>query len=108
MKYYYGTEEDEILTHTNIHDFIDDYIGYDEPLPIIIGEVKVNRNEHRFCKFENVFTEDCGKTWCNDYQPRNGKNGICKHLTWGLSETGRKWKLTENGLEKISKRREKK
>jgi len=108
MKYYYGTEEDEMLTYTNIHDFIDDYIGCDEPLPVIIAEFKVNINEHRFCKFENVFTEDCGETQCDDYKPRNGKNGICKYLTWGLSETGRKWKLTENGLEKISPRRKKK
>lgn len=43
---------------------------------------------------------DCGRM-CHNYKPRNGKNGICKELTWCFKQTGKKFKLTKNGLEPL-------
>jgi hypothetical protein len=49
--------------------------------------------------------EECTKKLCNDYIPRNGKNGVCKHrgnlCTWGTPhlydvETGKELPLPED------------
>lgn len=76
---------------------------------IIMVEMVISRKSgERYCKEYNKFTNytGCGKKWCEKYEPRNGKNGICKYQTWGRIETGREWKVFKDGsYEKISGRK---
>jgi hypothetical protein len=39
-----------------------------------------------------VESEDCGKT-CEQYSPKNGKSGMCKHKSLTLFECGKKVKV---------------
>lgn len=98
--YYYGLADDEEYYHTDIDSAYEDIKNeYDEDGigMTIIEMVKSKKSGMRWCEKECKFIEYsgfCGKFECDDYQPRNGKNGICKHLSWGLVETGRKFKIT--------------
>jgi len=44
---------------------------------------KIKVEGMRFCKIDGMFehfSDACGRNWCNNYDPRNGKSGCCKHL----------------------------
>ena len=46
------------------------------------------------------------KNNCNHHEPANKIKGPCKYLSYGLVETGRKWKLyRDETFEKISSRK---
>lgn len=110
MKYYYGLEDQEIYTATDQYEALEEIIKeYTDFIGIEIIEMRPSRKSGIvYCLREREFIEEsgwCGKT-CESYQPRNGKNRICKNHSWGLWETGRKWKITgKNELKKISGRR---
>jgi len=78
---------------------------------IIIECVISKKSNIKVCLYENEFIEvcspgDCNSNDCFQYEPRNGKNGICVHRSYGLIETGRKWhKLKDGTIKKISSRR---
>jgi hypothetical protein len=111
-KYYYGAEDEEIYTHENINDAIDEitsnmWEGSNEPC-VMVEMVNSRKSEATFCIYHNEFLEtvDCGRSWCDEYEPRNKKNGICKYHSYGLIETGRKWKVYHGGtIKKISGRK---
>jgi len=44
---------------------------------------------------EDCYAEGCGKV-CPDYEPRNGKNGRCKHHRNTYNQTNKMFRLTEN------------
>lgn len=75
----------------------------------IYEAIRSRSSDGHWCQSEHDIiynTSDlCGKSNCPDYEPRNRKKGICKHLFWCLVETGRKWKLYPDGrYEKIASR----
>ena len=104
--------EQEIYTAVDPYDVVDhlELIGENE-IGIEIIEMKGSRKSGcTYCAVTNSFPSEqlgwCGND-CEEYKPRNRKNGICKHLTCGLIETGRKWIITENGLKKVAGRKRK-
>lgn len=110
MKYFYGLEDQEIYTATDEYEALEEIendFGEKEMIGLIIVEMKSSRKSgNAYCSKEACFLESgwCGYD-CDSYQPRNLKNGICKHHGWGLVRTGRKWKITgKDELEKISGR----
>jgi len=49
--------------------------------------------EYFFCLHHlevGVSGESCGKNWCENYIPNNGKNGRCKHYGYVYENTGKK------------------
>ena len=46
------------------------------------------------------YETDCGFL-CPDYDPCNGKSGRCRHSKIPYIETGRKYRLTYDGLEPV-------
>jgi len=112
-KYFYGVEDCEYYSATDLDAAYEEIRDYDFdgyfPLGVIIIEMVKSRGGERWCNEEQTFTESgyCGQFECGEkYKPRNGKNGICKHLTYGLMATGRKWIITgEYEYKKISSRR---
>ena len=93
-KYYYGQPGEEIYSYLEYEDCIDELNFIDDDTEfIIIVEMKVSNKAERFCMEYQEFEPDCGIHQCGSYKARNGINGICTHLTYGLIETGRKWKL---------------
>jgi hypothetical protein len=51
--------------------------------------VKIKVEGYMFCQLYGMGESGyCGKRWCKDYQPRNGKSGICKHQG-SLYESGK-------------------
>ena len=108
MTYFYGESNQEIYTDTNLKEAIHNILDHmvDDEYRIIV-EMKVSRKNERFCMYEKDFIGNfqCGN-WCNNYSPRNGKNGICKYQSWGLEKTGREWKVFLDGsYKKISGRK---
>ena len=112
-QYYYGLEDQEIYSADDPYQVFEEIEGdYDEQemIDMIIVEMVVSRKSGmRWCMEDNIFIEyygHCGLN-CEDYEPRNGKSGICKHQSWGLIETGRKWEITgKDQLRKISGRKQ--
>ena len=101
--YFYGVEDAEYYSCDDIDSAYEEIRDYNcmgdekETIGMIIVEMVHSRNGERWCNVEQLFTESeyCGQFECGDkYKPRNGKNGICKHLTYGLVPTGRKWEIT--------------
>lgn len=43
-------------------------------------------------------SDNCGVGNCDDYKPRNGKNGCCIHLVNGYEPSGPMFTLTKYGL----------
>ena len=74
------------------------------------GEVEIILQEARrligsdfmWCKKQGECVErgsySCGKLECNDYKPRNGKNGCCIHLINSYEPSGPELFLTKDGL----------
>jgi hypothetical protein len=107
QKFFYGKKHDSFYSCEELKECVDelDDIEDDEDY-IVIVEMKVSNKETRYCGVDIDYWEpECGINNCSHYTPRNGKNGICKHLTYGLTETGASWKLYRNEhFEKISSR----
>jgi len=43
-----------------------------------------------FCKYYlevGTVGESCGKNWCENYEPNNGKNGRCRHYGYVYEQT---------------------
>lgn len=110
-RYYYGLEDQVTYTATDPYEVFEELeIDYDdqEIIGMIIVEMVVSRKYGmQWCMEDSLFVEDSDScSWCKKYEPRNGKNGICKHRSWGLIETGRRWEITgKNQLKKISGRK---
>lgn len=110
--YFYGLEDQEEYYNTDIdsvYEELKDYhLGGDSSEYIgieIIELVKSKKSGIRWCVEYKVFIEG-GCKYCDQYNPRNGKNGICKNLSWSLIDTGRRWKITgEYQYKKISGRK---
>lgn len=66
-------------------------------------EEEINKNADRYCTMHDFFTSegDCGFKNCRDYEPKNGKNGMCVHKTFSYTKTGRKFKLTKDEFVEI-------
>ena len=96
--YYYGVEGENTYHCTDLAAAIEWYDGdYDEPYEII-ELISSKKSGSRCCKHINDFIEECSENNCgNDYEPRNGKNGICKSLTWCLIETGKRFLINPAG-----------
>ncbi len=46
-----------------------------------------------FCKYHlevGEVAQSCGKQWCENYVPNNGKNGRCKHYGYVYEQTDKK------------------
>ena len=67
-----------------------------------IEAVKREYGGNMWCRRAERFIEkgDCGRV-CDTYQPCNGKNGRCRNLQNGFKKTGKKFLLTESGLQLI-------
>lgn len=111
--YYYGLEDEEEYYNTDIceaYELIRDYnCGGDvkETLGLEIIEMVASKiSGIRWCNKHKYFEPECSIFECEkDYKPVNGKNGICKHLSWSLIATGRKWVITgDHKYKKISGR----
>lgn len=78
----------------------DDFIGYIE-----LEEMKIDKKAERFCTLFCEFLDDgdCGVKACKKYIPKNGLKGKCVYKTFSLTGTGKKFRLTNNGLELIQK-----
>jgi hypothetical protein len=112
--YYYGIGNEEYYCNTDIdsaYEEIRDYLCYGDKLACVgieISEmVKSIKSGVRWCNKIEEFEPECGYCCgCDEYKPRNGKNGICKHLSWGLVETGARWIITgDYEYKKISGRK---
>ena len=109
--YYYGLEGEETYYHDNLHDFLET-IEEDKTASIIVEMKTTNDKDYpRQCSREDGFFIDnsrdyCGNNNCENYAPRNGKNGICEYNRCSLRETGRKWQIIDdnNNIKKISGR----
>ena len=109
-KYFYGLEGQERYTAKDPYEALEELDpDYDEieRIGLEIVEMKVSRKSGcTYCSTTDTFPSEnpgwCGKG-CEHYTPRNGKNGICKNVSYGLMETDRKWiVLCGNRLKKIS------
>lgn len=86
-------------------------MGDDDDFLIMVEVIESSKSGQRYCNKNNQFTDnmkciDYCYDYSNDYTPRNGKWGICKHLSWGCIETGREWKVYPDGsYKKISGRK---
>lgn len=110
-KYLYGEPYDDIYQFEDYDDcaehIADAEMGPDDDFLIMVEVMISKKSGERYCMDYKAFTDNhkCGN-WCDGYEPRNGKNGICAHQTWGCIETGRKWKVFPDGsYEKISGRK---
>lgn len=65
-----------------------------------IYQMKRNLGGEMWCVKHGYCIEkgDCGKV-CDEYKPRNMKNGRCYYLDNTFTQTGKKFLVTETGLE---------
>lgn len=77
-KFYFRTLDDEVCYHLENHmdDAKDEGLAYIE----LYQAQRENVNGMFYCTAVNECTEEgmCGKI-CDDYSPKNGKSGICRH-----------------------------
>ena len=75
---------------------------------IELWEMKRDYGGPMWCKLKQEFSEYtdecCGKINCDNYKPRNHKNGRCNFLENGFIDSGEKFLLTKKGLRKIEQR----
>lgn len=79
-KYYF---ENKDATNCYTEEYFQDKMRDNELTEISVLKavpVKINFSEYIYCKEIGEVGEksECGKN-CPDYEPRNGKNGMCKH-----------------------------
>ncbi len=68
--------------------------------PVVVELMKADIGGEMWCRECSGFVEsldDCGKRNCDKYNPCNGKNGRCRHLTWGSIGTGKMYRITAGG-----------
>ena len=92
-KFYFRDNESENCYSEDHFQFIMDVEGIDEievfeAIPAIIGGGVFWCKEHQFCGDDSRDT--CGRFNCQQYEPRNGKNGRCRHHSEWLYESGEK------------------
>ena len=100
IKYFYGPEGQEKYKANTLQKTVEIYSCGKISDKVTFVEMKVSRKSGwKWCKEHYDFIEDfvCGKIDCDSYEARNGKNGICKHQSWGLVATGRKWEVFPDG-----------
>lgn len=96
-KYYFRTEEDEFCYTLDYHLRNAKEEGLTE---IELFEAKPQYIEGFFwCRVINDSGEDgsCGKK-CIDYEPKNGKSGICKHKSNTFKTQGKKVMFKVNSV----------
>lgn len=91
-KYFYGQEDQDIYNHDDPYQAGADICEDLEIDQVKIYELKVSRDQDRWCMEHLKFIEsgefgDC--RCCSNYSPMNGKFGICESLSYGLKHTGR-------------------
>jgi len=90
MSKYYFQKDDEICYTLDYHR---DYMNYNNLESLELFEGKRQKTDGFFycTEFSEVgeVGESCGKQ-CEKYQPRNGKNGICKHYGFLYEQTEKK------------------
>ena len=87
-KYYFRKNDKdccyEIKTHL-------DYMWENEIKEMEVFEAKRECGTgYFFCKYHcevGTSGESCGKNWCGNYEPNNGKNGRCKHYDYVYERT---------------------
>jgi hypothetical protein len=95
MKYYFREDDDErcFLKKDIIQDMKEDGIA-----ELKIFEAKITKGEPYFyCSVSQEIGEvgeGCGK-FCNDYKPRNGKNGRCRFSSHCYEKINKEEILTE-------------
>jgi len=98
---FYRTESGEKYYTLNKH--VDDMREHElDELTLHEAEREID-GQYMWCSLHNGEIErkrynhyadtGCGKD-CEDYKPRNGRSGICHHLTHCSEETGRIFRLT--------------
>lgn len=111
-KYFYGLPDQEFYNAEDIDSAYEDIAAYYRQLKLPIGLIIVEmveskKSDVRFCPQlgDFGFEPECSSIICDQYSPRNGKNGICKHLRWSLWPTGAKWEIIgEQKYKKLSGR----
>lgn len=80
------------------------HISEGETDEFILEEEKRDIGGPMWCQESSDFVEPgyCGKMWCEEYSPCNGKSGRCKRLKNGFVGTGRLFRLTRDGLTEVS------
>ena len=83
-------------------DYFRDDLGDDG---VVLNEAVIDiGGDGAWCKVagEAIERDDsgCGKD-CDDYKPRNGKSGMCKHQTFCYTNTGKTFLLTKDGLREV-------
>ena len=79
-KYYFENEDAE---HCYTEEYFQDTMRFDEITEMTVLEAipaKISKSEFIYCKENETVGEksECGRN-CPYYEPRNGKNGMCKH-----------------------------
>jgi hypothetical protein len=101
MRYLYGLPDQETYSAEDLasayEEIIADCSDLENVNGLIIVEVSgTKKSGARYCSIGEegeIFEPECGR-YCEWYQPRNGKNGICKSLRWSLLPTGATWEIT--------------
>lgn len=96
MERFYDYNEAEIVYAKSMDAVCEELQSDDYEMPVEVRElVESPKSGVRYCREEvGYFEPECG-TYCEDYKPRNGKNGICKSLGWSLYPTGRIFIVTD-------------
>ena len=86
MRYFRMAEEDNICPLSEWKEYEKQRKVIDNGI-ILLEMFKERRKDNKWClATEQLIREyDCGLE-CDKYEPRNKKNGICKHLTWAFCE----------------------
>jgi ABC-type uncharacterized transport system ATPase subunit len=88
MKQYFF--KDSIMSNTK--DQILGYMKENELSELTVYEAKrIKDKQFFYCKLHGMAERNnmtCGKKWCSEYKPKNGKSGCCKHVG-NLYETGK-------------------
>ena len=103
-KQYFYNKERESMVYTI--DFFNEMLNEEkETEEILLYEVTRDIGGPMWCDINGYFVSlgDCGSSECEDYEPCNGKSGRCKFLKNGFKDTGKKFILTEDGLEELIK-----
>lgn len=92
-KFYFHHNDSEVCYQEDHFQFIMYDEGIDEievfeAIPAIIGGGVFWCTEHSFCGDDSH--DSCGRINCDQYDPRNGKNGRCRHHRIWLYEYGDK------------------
>lgn len=92
-KFYFRHNDSEVCYLENhfqeiMHDEDLNELEVFEAIPAVIGGGVFWCKEHLFCGDDSRDT--CGRFNCDQYEPRNGKNGRCRHHDIWLFEYGNK------------------